>query len=315
MLDLETGMTICFWLGAPVMTKRNPNLCVTFTLAIVTVMPFRLPQPVIFGLKPILCTSLLHLQWTPLLADEDEAHQPETCMCSRSVGHLRGEWTLEGELIHDAAPSWSHTGSCSQGPLHTFYHRSISPSSYTGGGRPLRVRGQGLRGVIGLFIVFLPRMKASEFACVCVCWRFFLCVWICTLITVNDQRKDDVKIVWFYVCRVWHWPFYMQCLKISSKISIINTDYLPLVTLYLDTAVVVFLQSHTEGGAGLAADLVRGGVCGCAGLTLRREPLKGLWRECNIKSRIIPQSLLSFPLLLLSLELTLITFSPTPRII
>lgn len=54
-------------------------------------------------------------------------------------------------------------GAVLRAPLHTFYHRFISPSSHTGGGRPPGVRGQGLRGVIGLFIVFLPRMKASVF--------------------------------------------------------------------------------------------------------------------------------------------------------
>lgn len=49
-----------------------------------------------------------------------------------------------------------------------------------------------------------------------------------------------------------------------------------------------------EGG-GLAAEMEGGGrdVSGASHRDM--EPLKGLWRECNIKSRIIPQSLFSSP--------------------
>ena len=126
----------------------------------------------------------------------------------------RDQWTLEGELTHDAAWAGLTEGAVLRAPPHPSLlsplHPSISPSSTssTGSGRPPRIRGQGSRRAVGLYIVILPGTKGEVCVCVCVCVcacvRVCVCVCVCVCLSVCLCRSVWVRVsehahVWFRV--------------------------------------------------------------------------------------------------------------------
>lgn len=124
----------------------------------------------------------------------------------------------------------------------------------------------------------------NESASVCVSACLFVCFLLLCLFLFSGHMHSWKRIATKNICSLMS----IQMCEIQRFLIQTTTVHGFLITIRVGSAVDMFVQRYLER-RGPDWLLLRS----LGGLTLRLEPLKGLWRECNIKSRIIPQSLFS----------------------
>lgn len=174
-------------------TKRNQNLCVTPTVAIVTVMPFRLPQSMIFGLKPIpllilikFTVDILACWWrwsTPMWS----LHVQQECRALERRMNTRGgayPWCCP-ELV-------SHWELFSGPPSTPFITASSLPPLTQA---VVDLRGSEVKGWeewLAFLLSFSQEWKRQCLCEFCVCLWLFLRVWIWTVMMSKNE--------WIFAC-------------------------------------------------------------------------------------------------------------------